>query len=129
MPWRRYNPNRRMLTEGRAAPMPQLLVTISDETYQQLWRRAVKCGKPVQAVIRESLEATLAADPDTAEPTQPVRSAREVLEAAGHLRPLGPTLERMIVPGVTLEEVVDELSRGGGPSLSEIIDEQRGPKG
>jgi hypothetical protein len=109
--------------------MPQLLVTITDETYQQLWRRAVKCGKPVQAVIRESLEATLAPDADVTEPDQPVRSAREVLEAAGHLRQLGPTLEQMIIPGVTLEEVVEELSRAGGPSLSEIILEQRGSKG
>ena len=57
------------------------------------------------------------------------RTTREILEAAGHLRPLGPTLERMIISGVTLEEVQDALSQAGGPSLSEIIDEQRGSKG
>jgi hypothetical protein len=108
--------------------MPQLLVTISDETYQQLWRRAVKCGKPVQTVIRESLEAALAPDLDAAEPPQPVRSAREILRESGMLSEISPTLRKTFVPDVTIEELHEMTRNAGGPLVSEIILEQRGPK-
>jgi hypothetical protein len=46
----------------------------------------------------------------------------------GLLSSLSEELRKKIIPGVTLEEVRAALDAAGGPSLSEIIDEQRGRK-
>jgi hypothetical protein len=122
--------------------MATVLVELSPAVYERLQRRAAQAGKSPEQLSQELLEGALVAGarPPAQPPSEPTASAepstpplsrttREILEAAGHLRPLGPTLERLIIPGVTLEEVQDALSQAGGPSLSEIIDEQRGPKG
>jgi len=58
----------------------------------------------------------------------PGASAREILEAAGRLRPLSATLRRKMLPGVTLAEVRALLSQTANPSLSDIIQAQRGEK-
>jgi len=73
---------------------------------------------------RELLEDALKSR-ETARP----KTARDVLQAKGRVRPLGDTLRRRIIPGVTLDEVRKTLSQAGGPSLSDIILAQRGPKG
>ena len=49
-------------------------------------------------------------------------------QATGRVRPLSDALRRQIIPGVTLDEVRKALSQSAGPGLSDIIDEQRGPK-
>jgi len=54
------------------------------------------------------------------------RTTTEVLEAAGRVRPLSEALRQKIIPGVTLDEVRSALSETTGPSLSEIVLEQRG---
>lgn len=54
------------------------------------------------------------------------RTTTEVLQAAGRVRPLSEALRQKIIPGVTLDEVRNALSEATGPSLSEIILEQRG---
>ena len=56
------------------------------------------------------------------------KTAREILRDAGLLYEMSPELPARIIPGVTLEEVQASLARAGGPSLSEIKAEQRGPK-
>jgi hypothetical protein len=123
--------------------MTTVLVELSPAVYERLQQRAEQAGKSPEALSQELLEGAIGASAPparessaapnpraSAEMSAPPkqRTTREILEAAGHLRPLGPTLERMIIPGVTLEEV-HELTRGaGGPSGSDIIIEQRGPK-
>jgi hypothetical protein len=101
---------------------PTLTIELSPEAYDQLRRRAEEAGKAPEALSRELLEDALRDE------QPPPKSAREILEAAGMVRPLGPYLESKIIPGVTLEEVQRILTEAGGPSLSEIILEQRGPK-
>jgi hypothetical protein len=56
------------------------------------------------------------------------QTARQILQASGRVRPLSETLRRKIIPGVTLEKVRASLNRAGGPALSDILLEQRGPK-
>ena len=72
---------------------------------------------------REVIETALLAR----EKAQP-QSTAEVLRAAGRIRPLSEALRGRIIPGVTLDEIRSALSEAAGPSLSEIIDEQRGPR-
>jgi hypothetical protein len=71
---------------------------------------------------RELLEDALKSR-ETARP----KTARDVLQAKGRVRPLGDTLRRRIIPGVTLDQVRKALTQAGGPSLSDIILAQRGP--
>ena len=57
------------------------------------------------------------------------KTTRQILEEAGQVRPLGDALRALIVRrDIPLEEVRSRLGAIGGPTLSEIIDEHRGPK-
>ncbi|GEM_PF-1950678 len=60
---------------------------------------------------------------------QSQKSAVQILGEAGMIVPLGERLRRLIVPDVTLEELYELGEQIEGPSLSEILDEHRGPKG
>lgn len=102
--------------------MSTIVLDIPAETYQRLEEQARRAGKPPETFTRELLEAALEAH-EVARP----KTAREILQASGRARPLSETLRRKIIPGVTLEEVRTALGRAAGPSLSEIILEQRGP--
>lgn len=104
--------------------MSTITIDISSETYQKLAEEARTTGKKIEVLSRELLEGALKSR-ETARP----KTTREVLQAKGRVRPLGDTLRRRIIPGVTLEEVRKALTQAGGPSLSDIILEQRGPKG
>ncbi|MBI3801182.1 MAG: hypothetical protein HY268_29950 [Deltaproteobacteria bacterium] len=77
----------------------------------------------MEVLSRELLEAAL----QSSEVAHP-RTTREVLQATGRTRSLSATLRRKIVPGVTLDEVRAILAHAAGPSLSDIIQEQRGVK-
>jgi hypothetical protein len=99
-----------------------ITIELSDDAYEQLRQRAEQAGKPLAVMSRELLEAALGAERPAP------KSAREILEAAGRIRPLGPVLERKIIPGVTHDQVRAALTRAGGPSLSEIVLANRGPK-
>ena len=79
--------------------------------------------KALEALTCELLETALQAQQET-----PCRTARAVLQAAGRVRPLSESLRRKIIPGVTLDEVRHALIQAAGPTLSNIILEQRGPK-
>jgi plasmid stability protein len=103
--------------------MNTITIDLSPETYQQLEAHARRTGQALETVGRELLEMALQAEKGP----QP-RTAREVLQVAGRIRPLSPTLRNKIIPDVTLEEVRTILSHATGPSLSAIIDEQRGAK-
>jgi plasmid stability protein len=126
--------------------MAKIVVELSPAIYQQLRQRAQEAGKSPEALSRELLGAALqsqpardvgkppaALSPEPPERTQvpeapPVRSAREILRQSGMLSELSPYLQSKIIPGVTLEEVQEALTQAGGPPLSDIIIEQRGPK-
>lgn len=103
--------------------MPTMVINIPAEIYKQLEAQARQAGTTPEALPRELLETALHAH----EKPQP-RTAREILQAAGRVRPLSDTLRRQIIPGVTLDEVRKTLSKSPGPALSDIIQEQRGPK-
>jgi predicted transcriptional regulator len=103
--------------------MNTLTIDLSPETYKRLEEQARRVGQTPEVLGRELLELALRAE----EVPRP-RTAREILQAAGRTRPLSPALRNKIIPGVTLDEVRAILSHATGPSLGEIIDEQRGAK-
>ena len=103
--------------------MSTLVIDLPPETYKRLAEQALRAGKAPEALTRELLEAAL----EIGEEVQP-KTAREVLHAAGRTRSLSDTLRRKLIPGVTLEEVRLALTQATGPSLSELILEQRGSK-
>lgn len=103
--------------------MSTIVIDIPPETYKRLEERARRAGKAPEALTRELLEAAI----QTQEDAQP-RTTREVLHTLGRIRPLSETLRRKIIPGVTLDEVRLALKQAAGPSLSEIILQQRGLK-
>ena len=100
--------------------MHTITIDLSPETYKRLAEHARGVGQAPEVLGRELLETALQAYA-AARP----RTAREVLQAAGRVRPLSPTLRGKIIPGVTLEEVRTILSHTAGPSLSDTIQEQR----
>jgi hypothetical protein len=103
--------------------MSAITIDISPKTYQKLAEQARNTGKEIEVLGSELLEDAV----KSRETVRP-KTAREVLQAKGQVRPLGDTLKRKIIPGVTLDEVRKALTQAGGPSLSEIILAQRGPK-
>ncbi len=96
-------------------------VHIPQETYRRVAQQARKMGKAPDEWTRELIETAL----QLREQTRPQTTA-EVLQAAGRTRPLSDALRRKIIPGVTLDEVRSALLETAGPSLSQIIVEQRG---
>ena len=100
-----------------------MAVHIPQEIYRRIAKQARQMGKAPDEWTREVIETALLAR----EKAQP-QSTDEVLRAAGRIRPLSEALRGRIIPGVTLDEVRSALSEAAGPSLSEIIEEQRGPR-
>ena len=92
--------------------------------YRRLQAWAERVGKTPESLTREIVEQALA---HYTPPSSP-RTTRQILEATGRIRDLSPTLQGMILPNVTLEEVRAALAKAGGPTLSEIILQQRAPK-
>jgi len=103
--------------------MNTITIDLSSETYKRLEEQAQKAGQAVEVLSRELLEAALT----SSAVTRP-RTTREVLQAAGRACPLSEALRSKILPDVTLEEVRTILAHAAGPSLSDIIQEQRGVK-
>jgi hypothetical protein len=103
--------------------MPTVVIDLPADIYKQLEAQARQTGTTLEALTRKLLETALQAH----EKPKP-QTAREVLQAAGRVRPLSDTLRRQIIPGVTLDEVRQALSQAAGPTLSDIIQGQRGPK-
>ncbi len=103
--------------------MSTIVIEIPLETNKRLQEQARREGKTLKALTREIIEAALQAH----EEARP-KTAREALQAAGRVHPLSGTLRRKIIPGVSLDEVRLALAQANGPSLSDLILEQRGPK-
>ncbi len=98
-----------------------ITIDLPSETYERLEAHARRMGQTPEVVSRALLETALQACEVT-----PPRTARDVLQAAGRIRPLSATLRSKIIPGVTLDEVRAILNQAAGPSLSDILREQRG---
>jgi predicted DNA-binding protein len=103
--------------------MSTIVIDIPSETYRRLEAQSRKAGKSPEMLTRELLETALQAY----EEVQP-QTVREVLQNLGRVHPLSENLRRKIIPGVTLTEVRTALTQAAGPSLTEIILAQRGPK-
>jgi hypothetical protein len=108
---------------ARKDNMNTITIDLSPETYKRLEEQAQRAGQAVEVWSRELLETAL-----TSAAVARPRTTREVLQAAGRARPLSETLRSKILPGVTLDEVRAILAHAAGPSLSDIIQEQRGEK-
>src|SRR5262245_15047629 len=104
-----------------------LTLELPPEAYQRLHEAATRLGKPPQVVAQEWLIERLSMPMPTPDSTR--ASVRRVLRAAGLLAEprLDPPMQ--IDRPVRLEDVEASLDRVGGKPLSEIILEQRGPKG
>lgn len=107
--------------------MSTLNLKLPPQVYRRLREEAARLGKPPQVVAQEWLVERLASPPTA--PSTDRERARQALRAAGLLTELGPSLRKLADPTVRLEDVRAALNRAGGKSLSEIILEQRGPKG
>ena len=105
----------------------ELILDLSPDLYQRLRWEASRAKKPAALVAQEWLAERLAAEP--APPFDEREHVTQVLRAAGMLAELGPELRAHADPTISLEEVCASLDRAGGKPLSEIILEQRGPKG
>ena len=103
--------------------MSSITIDLSPQTYKRLDVQARRIGQDPATLSRELLESALQAR----EATQS-RTAREALQAAGRVRPLSTTLRKRIIPSVTLDEVRMILRQATGPSLSQIIQDQRDAK-
>ena len=104
----------------------EITVQVSLAPYRRLQALAWEAGKTPESLTREIVEGAL--EEMSSPPRSKSESAREILEAAGRVRPLGPSLRQKIIPGVTLDEVRTALDRAGGPPLGEIILRQREPR-
>jgi hypothetical protein len=107
--------------------MAALTLKLPPHVYRRLREEAARLGKPPQVVAQEWLIERLT--PPITAPSSDRERARQALRAAGLLTELGPNLRRLADPTVCLEDVRAALDRAGGKTLSEVILEQRGPKG
>lgn len=104
--------------------MTTLTLQLPLQVYQQLCEQADRLGKSPQQVAQEWLIEWLDI---MASDNERVR-VKAALRAAGLLGELTPTLRERANSAVPLEEIEAALARAKGPSLSEIILEQRGPR-
>ncbi len=103
--------------------MGTIMIDLPPETYKRLKEQARKASQAPEVFGQHLIETALR----TPEATSP-RTVREALYATGRARPLSKTLRRKIIPGITLDEVRAILAKAPGPSLSDIIEEQRGTR-
>ena len=104
----------------------EIVVHLPTESLERLQEWAKRMGTSPEALTQEIVEQAL--EQQSPQPDSSSKNTREILEAAGLVHPLSPRLRNLIIPGVTLEQVRTAMARAGGPSLSEIIMEQRGPR-
>lgn len=111
-----------------AATEKEIVLRLPVKPYRRLQKRARQMGKTPELLTREIIEQALQEPAPASVRSSPPQTARQILQAAGRIRPLSPALQCKIIPGVTLEEVRTSLGRVGSPSLSEIVLAQRGTK-
>ena len=105
--------------------METLVLHLPSQSYRDLQEQAQRSGKSLDLFTRDILEEALRRANVSSVP----ESTRDILEAGDRVRSLSPDLKERIISGVMLEEVREMLGCIHRPSLSEVILEQRGPKG
>ena len=106
--------------------MTTITLEVQPRLYARLMHEAAQVGRPVESLVAEWLEQRF---PPLA-PEGERERAREVLRAAGLLTELGPELKRRAAQAtMSLEAIQAAFARAGGTPLSEMVLEQRGPKG
>jgi hypothetical protein len=110
-----------------APVLSEVVLHLPVDLERRLRWEAKRVGKPAPILAQEWLAERLVATPEL-ELDERAR-VTEVLRASGMLAELGPELYARADPTISLEEVQAALDRAGGKPLSEIILEQRGPKG
>ncbi|MCL4832925.1 MAG: hypothetical protein KJZ86_10805 [Caldilineaceae bacterium] len=114
--------------------MNTLVITIADNTLRNLEQKSQSTGKSSAQIAADLVEDVFGVTTNGGSPHSDIdreeqKIIRDCLQEAGLIVRMGDSLRRQIRYDVTLSEVVDILAEAGGPSLSEIVDEQRGPKG
>lgn len=105
--------------------MTALLLELAPDLYARLRAEAARQGKPPEGIAQEWLAERLPPAP----PTDERGRVRAALRAAGLLAEPSPAMVRLADQAtMTLEEARAALDRGGGPPLSELILDMRGPK-
>jgi len=108
--------------------MITLTLELPPEVYRRLHEEADRLGKPPQVVVQEWLIERLSV-PIPVSGSGEREQARQALRAAGLLVAQPPRLRQRVAQKVRLEDVEAALARVGGKPLSDIVLEQRGPKG
>lgn len=127
VPYRAAPPNRGWLYIAGDTRTTALTLELPPDVFTRLRTEAERVGKPRSAVVQEWVAERLPAAPPAGDRARARRAARRRAVNRG---PRGPELRRRAETAqVTLEEVSADLERAGGRPLSEIILEQRGPKG
>lgn len=113
--------------------MNTLVIAVADDTLRNLEQKAHSAGKSSAQIAADLVEDVFGTAVNggfrefhlgTEEP----KNIRDYLQEAGLVVSMSDSLRQRIVYDVTLDEVIDMLAEAGGPSLSEIVDEQRGPR-
>lgn len=108
--------------------MNTLVIAVADDTLRNLEEKAHSAGKSSAQIASDLIEDMFGLEV-TSSMAKKAKSMRERLYETGFFEPMSDELRSLIIPGVTLEEVQEILASAGGPSLTEILDEHRGPRG
>jgi hypothetical protein len=107
--------------------MKELVLELTPNLYERLENQAKRVGKSAQVVAQDWLVERLAWPPPA--PRGERERAVEALRTAGLLTELSPAEKQQAARNTaTLEEVRAALDKAGGPPLSALILEMRGPK-
>jgi hypothetical protein len=107
-----------------AASDKEIIVRLPPIPYHRLQAWARQAGKTPESLTQEIVERAVAEKTAPQEGAEPL-TARQILEATGRVTVLSVSLKQKIIPGVKLEAVRTTLDHTGGPTLSEILLEQR----
>jgi len=105
----------------------KLTVELPPGAYRRLREQADHLGRPPRVIAQEWLVERLT--PPLPTPDSDCEKACQALRAAGLLVEMSPGLRARADSTVPLERVEAALARAGGKPLSQIVLEQRGPKG
>jgi hypothetical protein len=108
--------------EKEALGMAHLTISLSPEVSERLAQRAKRLQMRPEDLSREILEAALSEEPTSNQ------SARDMLSLAGLLSQPSTLVIDDSDDEISLEQVRSALSIQGGPTLSDIVLEQRGSK-
>lgn len=103
--------------------MSAIVIDLSADTRRTLEEQASRSGKTPEELSRELIERGLHIQENPPAPT-----TRDVLARAQRISTLSDAMRRRIIPDVPLDDVRAALNNASGPSLSEIIIDQRGGK-